>query len=134
MGSKRAGRIGRYQLEAQFSRHMQARVDRPYKLGQMHCCEGLESRARRVVRVSRAAAVAEARDAATAWSLLQMVPAEAVATYQPYWALAAHLLKRMGQTTQSTDAYRRAIGLSEDPALRAFLTAQMPAVPRGELK
>jgi len=58
-----------------------------------------------------------------------MLPAEAVASYQPYWALAAHLLKRMGQTTQSADAYRRAVGLSEDSALRAFLTAQMPAMP-----
>jgi predicted RNA polymerase sigma factor len=34
----------------------------------------------------------------------------------------------MGKTTQSADAYRRAIGLSEDPALRQFLTAQMPAM------
>jgi RNA polymerase sigma-70 factor (ECF subfamily) len=61
-----------------------------------------------------------------AWPLLQMIPAEAVASSQPYWALTAHLLKRMGQTTQSADAYRRAVGLSEDSALRAFLTAQMP--------
>jgi len=79
--------------------------------------------------VDRAAAVAEARDAATAWSLLQMIPAKAVTSYQPYWALAAHPLKRMGQTTQSADACVRAIGLSEDPALRQFLTAQMPAKP-----
>src|SRR5207245_11690548 len=78
--------------------------------------------------VGRAAAVAEARDAATGWSLLQMIPADAVASYQPYWALAAHLLKRMGQTAQAADAYHRAIGLSEDSALRAFLTAQMPAM------
>jgi len=97
--------------------------------------EGLVSHAPGIgALVGRAAAVAEARDAETAWSLLQTIPAEAVASYQPYWALAAHLLKCMGQMTQSADAYRRAFGLSEDPALREFLTARMPAMPRGELK
>ncbi|HLI19180.1 MAG TPA: DUF6596 domain-containing protein [Rhodanobacteraceae bacterium] len=45
--------------------------------------------------VGRAAAVAQARDPQAGWSLLQRIPADAVADYQPYWALAAHLLGRM---------------------------------------
>ncbi len=130
--AERAGRIGRYQLEGaiQSAHAERAWTGRTDWEAIALLYEGLVSHAPGIgALVGRAAAVAEARDAATAWSLLQMVPAEAVATYQPYWALAAHLLKRMGQTTQSADAYRRAIGLSEDPALRAFLTAQMPAMP-----
>jgi len=70
-------------------------------------------------RVGQAAAVAEARGAAAGWALLQAIPAEAVASYQPYWALAAHLLRRLGKPADT--AYERAIGLCEDPAMRAFL-------------
>ncbi len=129
--AERAGRIARYQLEAaiQSAHAERARTGRTDWESIALLYEGLVSLAPGIgALVGRAAAVAEARDAATAWSLLQMIPAEAVASYQPYWALAAHLLKRMGQTAQSADAYRRAVGLSEDSALRAFLTAQMPAV------
>ncbi len=128
----RAGRIGRYQLEAaiQSAHAGRARTGCTDWESIALLYEGLVSHAPGTgALVGRAAAVAEARDAETAWSLLQTIPAEAVASYQPYWALAAHLLKRMGQTTQSADAYRRAIGLSEDSALRAFLTAQIPAMP-----
>jgi RNA polymerase sigma-70 factor (ECF subfamily) len=132
LAAGRAGRIGRYQLEAaiQSAHADRARTGRTDWESIALLYEGLVSHAPGIgALIGRAAAVAEARDAATAWSLLQMIPAEAVASYQPYWALAAHLLKRMGQTTQSADAYRRAIGLTEDSTLRAFLTAQMLAMP-----
>jgi RNA polymerase sigma-70 factor (ECF subfamily) len=130
--AERAGRVGRYQLEGaiQSAHTERAWTGRTDWEAIALLYEGLVGVAPGIgAIVGRAAAVAEARDAATAWSLLRTIPAEAVASYQPYWALAAHLLKRMGQMTQSADAYHRAIGLSEDPALRAFLTAQMPAMP-----
>jgi predicted RNA polymerase sigma factor len=71
--------------------------------------------------VGRAAAVAEARGAAAGWALLEALPAEAIKTYQPYWALAAHLLSRMGRGDEAASAYNRAIGLCEDAAAREFL-------------
>jgi RNA polymerase sigma-70 factor (ECF subfamily) len=74
--------------------------------------------------VGRAAAAAETRGAATAWALLEAIPIPAITTYQPYWALAAHVLKRQQRTEEATAAYGRAIGLCEDPATRAFLTLQ----------
>jgi len=129
--AERAGRVGRYQLEGaiQSAHTERAWTGRTDWEAIALLYEGLVRLAPGIgALVGRAAAVAEARDAATAWSLLQMIPAEVVASYQPYWALAAHLLKRMGKTAQSADAYHRAIGLSEDPALRAFLAAQMPAI------
>jgi RNA polymerase sigma-70 factor (ECF subfamily) len=129
--AERAGRIGRYQLEGaiQSAHAERAWTGRTDWEAVALLYEGLVELAPGIgALVGRAAAVAEARDAATAWSLLQTIPAAAVASYQPYWALAAHLLKRMGKTAQSADAYRRAIGLSEDQALRQFLTAQMPAM------
>jgi RNA polymerase sigma-70 factor (ECF subfamily) len=55
------------------------------------------------------------------WSMLQAIPAESVATYQPYWALAAHLLGPLGRDDEARAAYDRAIGLCEDPVMRAYL-------------
>src|SRR5882757_3269118 len=71
--------------------------------------------------VSRAAAIAQARGAAAGWSELEAIPAEAVTTYQPYWAVAADLLKRLRRSSEAAAAYDRAIGLCEDPAMREFL-------------
>ena len=45
----------------------------------------------------------------------------AVSTYQPYWAVRAHLLQLLGKTPEAVDAFDRAIGLAEDPAIRQFL-------------
>jgi len=44
-----------------------------------------------------------------------------VTNYQPYWAVRAHLLQRLGKTSEASDAYDQAIGLAEDPAVRQFL-------------
>jgi len=33
----------------------------------------------------------------------------------------AHLLQSLGKTPEASDAYDRAIGLAEDPAVRQFL-------------
>jgi predicted RNA polymerase sigma factor len=74
--------------------------------------------------IGRAAAIAEARGAPAGWALLEAIPSEAIQDYQPYWALAAHLLKRMQQSEKAAGAYSRAIGLCEDPAVREFLAQQ----------
>jgi len=44
-----------------------------------------------------------------------------VSSYQPYWAVRAHLLQRLGKTSEAAEAFDRAIGLAEDPAVREFL-------------
>lgn len=115
-------RPARFQLEAAIqSVHTQrARTGRTDWEAIALLYEGLVRLAPTIgARVSQAAAVAEARDAAAGWALLQAIPAEVVAGYQPYWALAAHLLRRLGQPADT--AYERAIGLCEDPAMRDFL-------------
>jgi predicted RNA polymerase sigma factor len=78
--------------------------------------------------VGRAAAVGEGGDAVKAWALLEAIPVEAVERYQPYWALAAHLLTRLERPGEAAAAYDRAIGLSEDPATREYL-AQRRRLP-----
>jgi RNA polymerase sigma-70 factor (ECF subfamily) len=47
-------------------------------------------------RVGHAAALAEARDAEAGLEALGAIPPDAIDAYQPYWALNAHLLKRLG--------------------------------------
>ncbi|MGH9405459.1 MAG: RNA polymerase sigma factor [Terriglobia bacterium] len=72
-------------------------------------------------RTGYAAAVAEAKGPGEGLAVLGTIDREEVSTYQPYWAVRAHLLKRLGKTTEASDAYDRAIGLAEDPAVREFL-------------
>jgi predicted RNA polymerase sigma factor len=75
-------------------------------------------------RVAAAAALAEARGAEAGLGALQGIAPDAAAAYQPYWALRAQLLKKLGRTDQARDAYDRAIGLSEEAAVREFLMAR----------
>ena len=71
--------------------------------------------------VGHAAALDQAQGPAAAWAALEALPQESLLDYQPYWALAGHLLERLGDKQRSREAYLRAVGLSEDPATRAFL-------------
>jgi RNA polymerase sigma-70 factor (ECF subfamily) len=68
-----------------------------------------------------AAALAEANEPEQGLAVLDAIDRDAVSAYQPYWAVRAHLLKRLGRTADASDAYDRAIGLAEDPAIREFL-------------
>ena len=81
--------------------------------------------------VGRAAAVGQARDPETALALLEELPGERVATYQPYWALAAHLFGQLRRTDEARDAYDRAIGLCADDAMRQFLIGRAAQLGRG---
>src|SRR5580658_9537983 len=72
-------------------------------------------------RVGYAAAVAEAEGPEAGLAALETIAADAVSHYQPYWAARAHLLQGLGKTREAGDAYDRAVGLAEDPAVREFL-------------
>jgi predicted RNA polymerase sigma factor len=72
-------------------------------------------------RTGYAAAVAEARGVEPGLSVLDGIDPAVVASYQPYWAVRAHLLQRRGRVQEARDAFERAIGLAKDPAVRRFL-------------
>ena len=72
-------------------------------------------------RTGYAAAVAEANGPEAALAVLDGIDPEEVSVYQPYWAVRAHLLQRLGKTSEAVDAFDRAIGLAEDPGVRQFL-------------
>jgi RNA polymerase sigma-70 factor (ECF subfamily) len=68
-----------------------------------------------------AAAVGEAKGPEAGLAVLDGIDPGDVSAYQPYWAVRAHLLQRLGKTSEATDSFDRAIGLAEDPAVRQFL-------------
>jgi predicted RNA polymerase sigma factor len=72
-------------------------------------------------RTGYAAAVAEAKGPEAGLAVLDGIDMDSVSGYQPYWAVRAHLLQRLGKTSEAVDAFDRAIGLAEDPAVRQFL-------------
>lgn len=129
-----AGRIGRFQLEAAIqSMHARRRLTGGTDWEAIALLyEGLVRLAPTVgARLGRAAALAEARGAAHAWAALETLPADTIKDHQPYWALAAHVLERLGRLDQARAAYNRAIGLCTDPAMREFLSQKLQRMRRG---
>ncbi len=130
-GASEAGRPGRFQLEAAIqSVHAQRAVTGRTDWEAIALLyEGLIRLAPTIgARVGQAAALAEARGADAGLATLDGLPSGALETYQPYWALRAHLLSRLGRADQARDAYARAIGLSEDAAVRDFLVGRSSAL------
>ncbi len=118
------GRIGRFQLEAAIqSVHAErVRTGRTEWPAVARFYEQLVRISPAVgTRTGYAAAVAEANGPGAGLELLDEIEAEAISAYQPYWAVRAHLLQKLGKTAEASDAYDRAIGLAEDPAVREFL-------------
>lgn len=118
------GRVGRFQLEAAIqSVHAErARTGRTDWSAIVLFYEQLLKISPALgTQTGYAAAVAEASRPEAGLAVLDSIDQEAVSRYQPYWAVRAHLLRRLGKTQEATGAYDRAIGLSEDPAVREFL-------------
>jgi len=118
------GRVGRFQLEAAIqSVHAErARTGRTDWSAIVLFYEQLLKISPALgTRTGYAAAVAEAKGPEAGLTVLNSIDAESVSHYQPYWAVRAHLLQRLGKTREAATAFDRAIGLAEDPAVREFL-------------
>jgi len=82
-----------------------------------------------VVRLNHGIALAEVHGAAAA--LAAIAPLEndrRMQTYQPYWAGRGHLLASAGDRPGAVAALTVAIGLTSDPAVRAYLHARRAAL------
>src|SRR6516165_6881357 len=118
------GRVGRFQLEAAIQsvhaeRARTGRTDWPAIV--LFHKQLLRISPAHGTQAGYAAAVAEANGPEAGLAVLESMDQGAVSHYQPYWAVRAHLLQRLGKSAEASDAYDRAIGLSEDPAVREFL-------------
>ncbi|HEY8564303.1 MAG TPA: DUF6596 domain-containing protein [Beijerinckiaceae bacterium] len=125
--ASRHGRPGRTQIEAAIqsahaSRRQTGRTPWP-------AVAGLYAALRRLAptlgaAVGEAAALLQAEGASRALACLDALDEERVATYQPYWAVRAEALRGVGLWNEARAAYERAIGLTEDEAVRRFLAAE----------
>lgn len=78
--------------------------------------------------VGQAAALGEGGNAARGLDVLSNLDPADVGSYQPYWAVRAHLLVKLDQPGAARNAFARAIGLSQSEALRAYLRAKLSAL------
>jgi RNA polymerase sigma-70 factor (ECF subfamily) len=135
LAASRMGRIGRFQLEAAVQSAHAARrrrgrtrraTDWPAIVQLYDALFALTGSV--VVAINRAVALAEAQGAAEGLEELEKLAGDPrLAEYQPYWAASAALLARTGKVAAAADAYRRAIGLEPDPAVRRFLQRRLAA-------
>lgn len=116
---------GRYQLEAAVQsahavRRITGRADWPAIAQLYEALHALTDSP--VAALNRAVAMAEVDGPQAGLAALDTVATDdRMADYQPYWAARADLLARSGAIDEARKAYRRAIGLESDPAVRHFL-------------
>lgn len=121
------GRAGRYQIEAaiQSAHAMRMTTGRQnwdsVALLYEHLAEVAPTAG---ALIGRAAALAEERGPGAGLAALDAIDPALVRDHQPYWAVRADLLTRLGHRDDADAAYVRAIGLSEDDAVRSFLQAR----------
>ena len=123
-GAASRGRMGRFQLEAAIQ---SVHAERAHS-GRIEW-HAIVLFYEQLIRISPtlgtgtgyAAAVTEANGPEAGLAALDQIDLRDVSSYQPYWAVRAHLLQRLGKKSEAADAFDRAIGLAEDPAVRQFL-------------
>jgi RNA polymerase sigma-70 factor (ECF subfamily) len=74
-------------------------------------------------RIGRAVALAESGAVEAGLALLATLPAESIASHQPYWVALAHLQRLAGHSAPAQAALQRAAGLTADARVRRFLLA-----------
>jgi RNA polymerase sigma-70 factor (ECF subfamily) len=126
------GRLGRFQLEAAVqSAHASRRLTGRTDWAAIECLyDGLLAlTGSPVVAINRAVAIAQSRGPSAGLAALDALAGDRrLADYQPCWAARADMLARSGDGHAADEAYRRAIGLESDPAVRRFLERRREAL------
>jgi len=79
-------------------------------------------------RIAHAVALAHAGpDVREGLRRLDAIEPERIAAHQPWWAARAHLLAMAGAHADAAQAYGRALGLTVEPRLRAWLARRLQA-------
>jgi RNA polymerase sigma-70 factor, ECF subfamily len=130
--ASRANLIGRYQLEAAIqSAHIAgARAGSPRWKEILPLYDALiELTASPVASINRALVLAETEGPEAGLAALDALSDDKrLDSYQPYWAARASLCARTGLREAACHAYRLAIGLESDPAVRDYLLKKCQAL------
>ncbi|HWA01549.1 MAG TPA: DUF6596 domain-containing protein [Caulobacterales bacterium] len=127
----RAGRAGRFQFEAAIQSAHAARRGRGAAdwAAVVTLYDGLCALSPSpVVLLNRAAAIARRDGPEAGWAVLEALQAPALRSYQPFWALRADLLARLGRAAEARIAYDEAIARERDPAVIRFLSERRAAL------
>ncbi len=121
--------VGRFQLEAAIQsahavRAYTGAADWPAILALYDALAALTGSD--VTRLNRAAALVHVAGPAAALDAVMAV-APALEAYQPLWALKANLLAALGRRCEAQAAFDRAMALTDDIALIAYLSAERDA-------
>ncbi len=122
-----AGRFGRFQCEAAIqSVHAQRPITVRLNLPALRTLYDLlvAQTGSLGARIGRAVVLAEAGEPQAAMAALDALPADRVARHQPCWVARARVAALAGNAPVRKAALQRAIDLTEDPAVRAFLEDQ----------
>jgi len=129
------GPSGRYQIEAAIqSAHVARRLNGSYTWPAIVALYDhlIVMTGSPVVALNRAVALAETAGPEAALAALDPIDADKrLKSYQPYWAARGHLLARTGRRIDAAEAFRVAIGLTTDEAVRAYLQGQLSALHDG---
>jgi len=79
-------------------------------------------------RVSHAAVTGRVQGPAAGLRHLNQMAERDINSYQPYWAVRAHLLAEVEDTKEAVAAYQMAIGLSESNVIRDWLQKKLIAL------
>ncbi len=129
--ASRGRRIGRFQLEAAIqsahaTRRFRGRTDWDAIVA---LYDGLCAiTGSPVAHLNRAAAIARRDDAAAGWTALEALDAPMLRSYQPYWALRADLLAKLGRAAEARAAYDEAIARERDGSVIQFLSERRSAL------
>jgi RNA polymerase sigma-70 factor (ECF subfamily) len=85
------------------------------------------------VAVARAAVLIDGGDLDGGDAALGAIDPARTATYQPWWVVRAKLAEARGAPDDARRALERALGLTEDDAVRRFLNARLQALPPASL-
>ncbi len=122
------GCLGRYQLEAAIqSAHAERLLTGHTDWNAIaHLYQGLLVVAPTIgASVARAAALLEAQGAKAALAALDTIPEASVSAYQPYWSVRGEACARAGKQALAAEAFERALGLTEDSAIREYLQQRL---------
>jgi RNA polymerase sigma-70 factor (ECF subfamily) len=132
LAAVRAGRMGRFQLEAAIqSAHAHRRLSGETDWAAIvRLYDGLLQLTGSVVAaLNRAVAVSRLKGPEAGLGALEAIADDArLADYQPYWAARADICQRAGRAAEAEAAFVRAIGLESDPAVRALLQDRLAAL------
>jgi RNA polymerase sigma-70 factor (ECF subfamily) len=133
--ANRTGPTGRYQLEAAIqsahtARRMTGQSNWPVVVQLYDHLLALTGSP--VVVLNRAVAFAEIAGPKAALAAIELLGADRrMLSYQPYWAAKGHLLARIGANPDAAEAFRVAIGLTTDEAVRAYLHGKLAPLEPG---